>query len=356
MEDNLFQFTTQANGTVAAREVAGNTADTDGLANVTTAVSKDTLYYNLITNNSTVFLIKNANGTYTTTTGINNIGSYVQGEVDYVDVNRDGVADYVYITAAPTDAITDNLFYYAGGQGSYNTATGVYTIPGYVDGVAGQIQTTNATFYNTIITGGTHKLYAVTITNGNVSAVSGFSTGNVSYTPGNSNVYTAYNGHLVVSVISGAAGDGYNNGVYTDAGYSNFVANANTKVYGQWATDMSDKDVIVVWNNNSGTAEHTLMLQAYIVDKSSAVPDPSPVTTGNIVRVVEIYQGGQLIGSRTATQTGVTAQTYTTGQDYASVSRVLPSLQVSGATVVEDVTSVTVVAGQTVTVTYKVAL
>ena len=307
--DHLFQFTTQANGTVAAREVAGNTADTDGLANVTTAVSKDTLYYNLITNNSTVFLIKNANGTYTTTTGINNIGSYVQGEVDYVDVNRDGVADYVYITAAPTDAITDNLFYYAGGQGSYNTATGVYTIPGYVDGVAGQIQTTNATFYNTIITGGTHKLYAVTITNGNVSAVSGFSTGNVSYTPGNSNVYTAYNGHLVVSVISGAAGDGYNNGVYTDAGYSNFVANANTKVYGQWATDMSDKDVIVVWNNNSGTAEHTLMLQVYIVEKDYVTPTPhtiSAVSTGRTGSAT----AGSLSGS-------VTFNAYVTGSNPA---------------------------------------
>ena len=130
---HLFQFSTQTDGTVAAVEVSGNgtgaTATVNGSTVTTTAkkalrsldvaVGTDALYNGkLLTNSATIFLIRSGNGdtvpfTYKSVTGINAIGNYIQGEVDYVDLNDDGVADYVYIIAASDTAKADGLFYYA---------------------------------------------------------------------------------------------------------------------------------------------------------------------------------------------------------------------------------------------------
>ena len=138
---HLFQFTAQTDGTVAAVEVSGNgtgaTATVNGSTVTTTAkkalrsldvaVGTDALYNGkLLTNSATIFLVRSGNGdtvpfTYKSVTGINAIGNYVQGEVDYVDLNDDGVADYVYIIAASDTAKAEGLFYYAGNNNySYN--------------------------------------------------------------------------------------------------------------------------------------------------------------------------------------------------------------------------------------------
>ena len=138
---HLFQFSTQTDGTVAAVEVSGNgtgaTATVNGSTVTTTAkkalrsldvaVGTDALYNGkLLTNSATIFLIHSGNGdtvpfTYKSVTGINAIGNYIQGEVDYVDLNDDGVADYVYIIAASDTAKAEGLFYYAGNNNySYN--------------------------------------------------------------------------------------------------------------------------------------------------------------------------------------------------------------------------------------------
>ena len=88
------------------------------------------------------FLIQSETATgfaYETVTGFNNIGDYDSGEVDFVDLNGDKVADYVYITADAENAIMDSLFYYAGGTMEYNVETELWTIPGYVDGEEGNI-------------------------------------------------------------------------------------------------------------------------------------------------------------------------------------------------------------------------
>jgi len=138
---HLFQFSTQTDGTVAAVEVSGNgtgaTATVNGSTVTTTAkkalrsldvaVGTDALYNGkLLTNSATIFLVRSGNGdtvpfTYKSVTGINAIGNYIQGEVDYVDLNDDGVADYVYIIAASDTAKAEGLFYYAGNNNySYN--------------------------------------------------------------------------------------------------------------------------------------------------------------------------------------------------------------------------------------------
>ena len=89
---------------------------------------------------------------YKSVTGINAIGNYVQGEVDYVDLNDDGVADYVYIIAASDTAKAEGLFYYAGNNNyySYNTTTGYWTINGFMDGVDVTLTVANDNFFDGI--------------------------------------------------------------------------------------------------------------------------------------------------------------------------------------------------------------
>lgn len=173
LNDDMFQFTTQPNGTVAAVEVSGNgtgtgaTATVNGSTVTTTAkkalrsldvaVGTDALYNGkLLTNSATIFLIRSGNGdtvpfTYKSVTGINAIGNYVQGEVDYVDLNDDGVADYVYIIAASDTATAEGLFYYADNNNySYNTTTGYWTINGFMDGVDVTLTVANDNFFDGI--------------------------------------------------------------------------------------------------------------------------------------------------------------------------------------------------------------
>ena len=323
---HLFQFTTQANGTVAAMEVGGTT--TDGvakLASVNTAVSKDTLYSNLITSNTTMFLIKSGAG-FITITGVNNIGSYQAAEVDYVDLNNDGVADYVYVIGQAVNAVADSLFYYAGGQISYDVATQVYTVPGYVDGVAGELKITyaNATFYNTIVTGGANKLYKVTNTNGYVSALSAITT-NGQVTFANSNTYGSYASNLWVTPVTGAAGHTHKNGVYNIPGWGSVVENGNTKVVGSWADDMSQKDVILVWHSASGSVENGLILQAYIVDKSGNVPGITTINSADMAATQPVT--GRQLGAITCTTNGIVG--YNAQWFDATSGQVVPSTQIA---------------------------
>ena len=284
---HLFQFTTLANGTMAAVEVAGN--GTDGMFNRETTVSQNTAYNNgLIIDANTVFLIKSTKGsetTFSSVTGFANIANYQSAEVDYVNLDKDDAAEYVYIIADPTDAVTDNLFYYAGEQISYDTATKTYTIPGYVDGQDSSIQTKDGNVYNTIVNGGAHKLYPVTITGGLVEKGdlgTAFTGNNDTYTPDadHSNVYGDYN-KVKVSVISGGAGDTFNGNVYHDASEGdkwNFAyVDGLTQVYGEFTSDMSDKDVILVWNADDSNPNSRVMIQAYIVDKDTTVDNLRPI-------------------------------------------------------------------------------
>lgn len=142
LNGHLFQFTTQANGTLAAVEVA--TGVDAKFFNENLFVSKNTQYNgnNLIVDDATVFLVRNNTTnpyTFKSIVGLGNIDNYAQAEVDFVDLNGDKVADYVYVIADPVAAKVTSLFYYANEQVSYDAKTGVYTIPGYVDGVKGNI-------------------------------------------------------------------------------------------------------------------------------------------------------------------------------------------------------------------------
>ena len=281
---NLFQFILQGDGTVAALEVAGDkyASNHAELSNVTAPIHTDTVVCDngsrLLIGSNTQFLIQSETATgfaYETVTGFNNIGDYDSGEVDFVDLNGDKVADYVYITADAENAIMDSLFYYAGGTMEYNVETELWTIPGYVDGEEGNIlvEGYNNAVKNTINEEGAHNLYKVTVDNGVVSdaavtpltnnAVVTFAHANPAYTDKNINI----------AVIFGAEGDTYANNLYTDNDVRSYGINADTHQIGTFDEDMSGMEVIVVWDNQGFNANSRLIDQIYSVEKDTTVDD-----------------------------------------------------------------------------------
>ena len=110
-----------------------------------------------------------------------------------------------------------------------------------------------------------------------------------------------------VSVISGANGYTYSAGNYTTSTRT-YGTNADTLVpVGAWTGDMSNYNVILVWDNNS-----RLILQAYIVDKSTVV---TPVTINSTT--VSVVAPGAVANEKvndvefSATGTGSDSVSYT---------------------------------------------
>ena len=353
LNDNLFQFTTKANGTMKAIEVAGDgqakvavpasaagvtpvtyyqSAIPAGFYNGTHNVWKDTQYNggNLIINANTVFLIRSGNATtgytFKSVTGFNNISNYASAEVDFVDLNKDGIADYVYIIADTEASKVTSLFYYDVDQAYWTAATNTWTIPGYIDGVKGEIYATGYTNgfvalikntyrtnngapalykvaladkyvqYTDMTAGGYDPTLAVMHTEGATTvtaytnypfstALKGWNTITV-----HSNVNRAAGTKFTVSGVeyTNTIGDSYVGSLYTYYylntvnqvvpfyyGVSGNGTDGITKLVGAFG-NVPTQDAIVVFNDNGGSAAYAnTMLQGYIVDKDTTVPDPA---------------------------------------------------------------------------------
>ncbi len=138
LNDDMFQFTTRPNGTVKAVEVSG-AGTYKNLHSENPAIYKDTqITSGLVANSNTVYLIRSGDDTtaspytFKSVTGFDKIDRYQNNEVDYV--MSDDFAKYVFIKADPTESKVTSVFFYAGEQASFNNETGVWTIPGYLDG------------------------------------------------------------------------------------------------------------------------------------------------------------------------------------------------------------------------------
>lgn len=310
LNDDMFQFSTQPNGTVAAVEVSGNgtgaTATVNGSTVTTTAkkalrsldvaVGTDALYNGkLLTNSATIFLVRSGNGdtvpfTYKSVTGINAIGNYVQGEVDYVDLNDDGVADYVYIIAASDTATAEGLFYYAGNNNySYNTTTGYWTINGFMDGVDATLTVANDNFFDGIsgydtthagrvskIVATSNRLYLVKTEDGLLSAEPVAYNTNDTQVTLDDDYSDAYTGKTpYVNVVAGETGSKFDNNLLSMAAGQNFTTNESTKfvVDGKTAAlpySLTDYNVIIVWDRAKSTA---LQVYAYSKDTTKTNTD-----------------------------------------------------------------------------------
>ena len=313
LNGHLFQFTTQANGTLAAVEVAGNgnVAGYEKFQNDNLFVSKNTQYNggNLIVDDATVFLVRTNATPYTfkSIVGLGNIDNYAKDEVDFVDLNGDKVADYVYVIADPVASKVTSLFYYANEQISYDAKTGVYTIPGYVDGVKGNIYADekDPAVVNLLtdlrsqvtrnVAGG---IFVVALSNNYVKNYSSITElGQQSSNPVTAfagyPMAAAYTGYTVkVDSIVGAEKDTYKNSVYTDYVDGTISGDKFYTVSGNGVDgltkmplalgDVTTQNVIVVYNADpAGTSAtlNRLALQVYAVNKVDTSTNPDPLAT-----------------------------------------------------------------------------
>ena len=301
LNGHLFQFTTKSNGTLDAVEVAtGTAAKLYNLADV--AVSKNTQVYGgatgtLVVNSNTVFLVRSGADTtanpytFKSITGFTNIDNYAKGEVDYVDLNGDNVADYVYVIAPTTTSKVTSLFYFDGQQGAYTLADGTWVVKGYVDGVAGEVKFANFdALQNTLkISGQTgypvnNTLYVVTLEDGVVKSGHIVTDGEQLKGYANYPLSSAYNtySHITINIVEGAAGTVENNysdrDTFADSLYHDYSANKYysvvtdlTKVVGTMGNP-ADQHYYFVSIQNNGQL-NALALQAYAYDKVKSGDD-----------------------------------------------------------------------------------
>jgi len=307
LNGHLFQFTTKSNGTLDAVEVAtGTAAKLYNLADV--AVSKNTQVYGgatgtLVVNSNTVFLVRSGADTtanpytFKSITGFTNIDNYAKGEVDYVDLNGDNVADYVYVIAPTTTSKVTSLFYFDGQQGAYTLADGTWVVKGYVDGVAGEVKFANFdALQNTLkISGQTgypvnNTLYVVTLEDGVVKSGHIVTDGEQLKGYANYPLSSAYNTYsdITINIVEGAAGTVANNysdrDTFADSLYHDYSVNKYysvvtdlTKVVGTMGNP-ADQNYYFVSIQNNGQL-NALALQAYAYDKvKSGVDVPNAAT------------------------------------------------------------------------------
>ena len=316
LNGHLFQFTTKSNGTLDAVEVAtGTAAKLYNLADV--AVSKNTQVYGgatgtLVVNSNTVFLVRSGADTtanpytFKSITGFTNIDNYAKGEVDYVDLNGDNVADYVYVIAPTTTSKVTSLFYFDGQQGAYTLADGTWVVKGYVDGVAGEVKFANyAALQSTLTVNSvagepkTNTLYIVALEDGVVKQGHAVTTGEtldaevvsttVNGTPTTETyaLSSAYESGKTYTVdkISGTIGDNFSDSLYYDADgrqYYSVVADL-TKVVGTMGNPV-DQDYYFVYINNATGQSNRLCAQAYAYDKNSTA-DSTVITGINVTNL-----------------------------------------------------------------------
>lgn len=284
-----------ADGTVKAVEVSGAGAYKN-LHSENLAIYKDThITSGLVANSNTVYLIRSGDDTtaspytFKSVTGFDKIDRYQNDEVDYV--MSDDFAKYVFIKADPTESKVTSVFFYAGEQASFNNETGVWTIPGYLDGEKTAIYAVgwNNSNVNTIIDtatgrGNANTIYSVALSNGYLdkdytSAWVYTSTDPIRAASVNGVTYplaAAYMNRNDVKVltIQGSSSDTFEGNVYThnDAKYS-VVSNADfaSKINGEF-TNLGDKVIYLAYISASGEYSGSI-LYANIVDRATTADE-----------------------------------------------------------------------------------
>ena len=320
LNGHLFRFTTKSNGTLSAVEVstydkasatAANLADFGKLHNTETALAvyKNTQVYTnltntLVVNANTTFLVRSGAGTsaspytFKSITGFTNIDNYNAAEVDWVDLNGDNVADYVYVIGATTSSKVTSLFYFDGQQGAYTLADGTWVVKGYVDGVAGEVKFANyAALQSTLTVNGvagepkTNTLYVVALEDGVVkqghAVTSGETLAAQTVTTETYALSSAYESGKTYKVdkVSGTIGDNFSDSLYYDADgrqYYSVIADL-TKVVGTMGNPV-DQDYYFVYINNATGQSNRLCAQAYAYDKNSTA-DSTVITGINVTNL-----------------------------------------------------------------------
>ena len=354
LNGHLFRFTTKSNGTLSAVEVstyttasatAANLADYGKLHNTETALAvyKNTQVYTnltntLVVNANTTFLVRSGAGTsaspytFKSITGFTNIDNYNAAEVDWVDLNGDNVADYVYVIGATTSSKVTSLFYFDGQQGAYTLADGTWVVKGYVDGVAGEVKFANyAALQSTLTVNSvagepkTNTLYIVALEDGVVkqghAVTSGETLAAQTVTTETYALSSAYESGKTYTVdkVSGTIGDNFSDSLYYDADgqYYSVIADL-TKVVGTMGNPV-DQDYYFVYINNANGQSNRLCAQAYAYDKNAAATN-AVITATTVTNTVAAVKGNTVDSVKFAAQ--ATAGTGFTGTPDLTVSNV----------------------------------
>ena len=350
LNGHLFRFTTKSNGTLKAVEVdnyaaTASVADYSKLHSIASlAVYKNTQIYTapstLVVNANTVFLVRSGNGdtvpyTFKTITGFTNIDNYVADEVDWVDLNGDNVADYVYVIGATTTSKVTSLFYFDGQQGAYTLSDGTWVVKGYVDGVAGEVKFANydalqntlrdAYLSTTKHAPAANKLYVVKLedgvvkdghmvsANGPMVAYAADYPLSAAYESGKSYYVDFVSGEK--NATTGANVDTFNGSLYYDASagqyYSVITEGAVTKMVGTMGNP-GDQEYYFVYVTG-GAAENRLCVQAYAYDKVTSPSNPDAGANGVVTYTLNIVDNktGTVLQSYTKTVSNVADGTHT---------------------------------------------
>ena len=334
LNGHLFQFNTKDNGTVSAVEVSGKgvVVEVGAVKYDFTKFHADKLAVNkllqyaggdLIVNANTTFLVRSGEGTtakpytFKSVVGYANIDKYVSGEVDYVDLNGDGVADYVYIISDTAASKVTSTFFYDGAQKAYTISSTTWAIPGYVDGVEKTIyaDTYDSNFVSALTA---DTLYAVALKNDSVVKYETLATlgtaknatelkalkvteDGVDVTYKLAEVYDDYNTALKYTSIVGADGDDFNGTVYKDDSVW-YAVNAEEKGITKMPlalNNVADQNVIVVFNNYNADTNRNLALQVFAKDKVNTPVNPTEGKTGSLTAGWTYTFNGVTVGAPT---------------------------------------------------------
>ena len=353
---DLYRIETAADGTVSLVHVFhtdNNTVYNSHLTNATikgngtltalaaitgTAVTGDS--HNVIyTNSNTTFLVRSSTSvanvyTYTVVKGYENVANYTNATVDYVNLDGDSYADYVYITGEPADATYFGMFYLTDSvvQATLKADGGVdfYTINGIVDGKEGSIKldgaatvsiwnttsqqseniavsTLSKTALESLLASYKNKMFTVKHVNDVVVAMWGPKTDVADlYNETNSNVaYTDL--ALDYQAASSTTGTITKNGnvLQVNGVYYNILNNLTTTTNGYaWAEneDLSGKNVYVVYDKAYKLNDNTYVAkEVYVADPASAIDPSAPVVPGSAKLTYKIVMVNPTTGDETST-------------------------------------------------------
>ena len=285
--------------TISGQKATGSGSTTAGSINV---------------NSDTVFLVRTGSYltgyTFTVVEGYNNIGNYTSGtaHVDYVNLDGDTYADYVFVTGTPDSANTSGLIYLTSDEVKAVTVNNViayYELQGYIDGVPGTIYVDNRNdgssalidllvpSFNdpTSAVSYVNRLFGVDFTDGVVTNVR------------NGNSVIANAGTLVTHYTTNTLYTGLNIAAWYDgtgtATLTGTVLNVGGNLYNiSGATiigeellesDMSDKEIYVIYDPTNPVRNAYVAEYVYIADPAE-IDDPSGVNPAPTVADVTIHE------------------------------------------------------------------
>ena len=268
------------------------------IAGTAEAPSTDGTIY---TDSATQYLVRTGDPgkfVYTPVTGLNNVANYNGSTVDYIDVDNDNRADYVFFFGTAVDYEYDGLFYLT--TTSYqeylmedNKTVDYYVLTGYVNGELGNIKIDGADFalVERIINAGVNKLWEVEFSGDYVDGIVNDITTAVLID--NVGVYADLNAVLCDATSTAKAT--FANDVLLFNGNAYNVTTA-TRVYGELSDVMDNHNIYVVYDANNYAKE------IYVSDKAYNPVEPDADKATFVYSVTMEYKTGYVTTRTASTQ------------------------------------------------------